>query len=458
MLLLLVLLAAMAVAAPSTVCQYNLDNHYFIVSGQAGGLIPHSQYSTVCGVHGWRPANITADIIPDLLEVLEQCWPLLPSNFPGLWIGTFEALPTPYVCNSLYHEGSVTSSIYECSNITLLALCEAIPIVTIPSILTELATTTEDVTSFLTTTLVYSTETVTDYIVSRITLLITVGTSTLTTITTTSTSCRTLTHTYTSTCRHQHRHDYSSEVDDWKNAKLAKVPAVPGEAQQDYIRCNASLNKFYLVRHNPILKDHTSAQINATEACAYFGYSLANITNPILENIQPLFVDCNLPTGTGIVFNSYYGWTPNCGFLAIGPRGGMGMNNVDDYICDLVGWALCRDGPPVVTTSIVPTGPFETVTIASVVTTETDFVTETTEVTETVTESETQTVTTTSILPLNINIRTTVPTTTVTRTTTKVTSCCCNPVVCTTVEECCKPKPTCHKPGCHRRPHGHHHH
>ena len=177
-----------------------------------------------------------------------------------------------------------------------------------------------------------------------------------------------------------------------------------------------------------------------------------------MTSLNNMFNVCMLQFES-FVFNSYYAWTPLCGatYYYGSHDWGIALNDVNPAECDNAPWALCRFGPAIISTSTVTTGPFTTVTL-EISTTETIVVTETDTILETETETDTLIVTSTSFFPVTSTTRTTVPTTTVTRTSTSITSCCCNPVICTTVEACCTPKPTtCHKPGCHRPHHGRHH-
>ena len=499
MLPLLYLFATLA-AASTSLCPYNRFNQYYIVYGppnpdkvdQAGQQlngVPFEMYSAACEMHGLRVANITAAIVPDLISMLYECQPSVPLKqvepppIPAVWFNSYEGLPSYEPCNVLIYDGTIGSSVYICGGFSLLALCEAqVAFETVPSTVTDSATVTEDVTSIL-TTVILSTETVTDYFVTRITTVITEGT-TLTTITTTSTSCSTIIHTVTSSCCHGHHHHhphcypcrtqvpscpyYSSsscnccphnhhhrrdhyhhgchncgakmqeDVSDWKSTKLVKVPASPNNAQQDYVQCTSSLNDYYLVHIADLGgKAMRAANINGIEACEFFEHQLANITIPLLSNLASLFSDCLLPYDN-FVFNSYYAWTPLCGFVDYGPEGGVGLNDVSASICDETEWALCKAGPAVVSTSTLSTGTgtFSTETVTDT-TTETEVMTETISTTVTSTENASTTVTSTSYYWITSTTSTTVPTTTVTLTSTSITSCCCNPVVCTTIQECC---------------------
>ena len=461
--LLLLLLSSLAGASIFPICSDNVSARYYVVLGpdqQVSVGMPFGLYQTACESHGLQRANITADLIPELVALYAKCAPPFGKNadqvfdVTGMWINSYEALPKLFECLGLFPDGTAAGGQFMCGFYSMPALCEVAldAVEVISSTLTEAETVTEDVTSLLTTVFL-STETVTDYYVSRITTVITQGTSTLTTITTTLTSCSTITRTHTSTCCTSHSHHrhhecrncspkIQEEVDEWKNAKLVNVPLSPNEAQQSYVRCPTSMNNFYIVSVGLAGKAMRAANINGIEACAYFEYNLANITIPILNNLGSLWQACSVPVA---VFNSYYGWTPLCGTYAPGEFGGLFINDISSADCNNTQWALCRAGSPIVTTLTVPTGPFTTDTI-EIIRTETETVTETASMSETITESETLTVTNTSYVPVASSTSTTVPTTTVTLVSTSTTSCCCNPVVCTTIQECCKPKPSCHRP------------
>ena len=517
----LLLLATLTAASPSLyICPYNRFGQYYIVFGpnpqkadQAGQQfngMPFDLYPTACAMHELRPANITADIVPDITSLIQECQQFNPPpNIPGAWFNSYEGLPPARDCNA-FAGGYVISSNAVCEGSSLLALCE-VPIdavVITTTTTTANQTVTEGVTSLLTTVFL-STETVTDFFVTRITTVITQGTSTVTTLTTTSTSCSTITRTYTSTCCHDHHHSRSckpckttttstttrfitptrsdsssssdgcppdhhrrrdhhrhgcrdcgakiqKDVNELKSTKPVKAPAVPDAVQQSYIECTTSDLDFYLVRvngggggDNKLAK---AANINGVEACNFFGYNFANITIPILSSLATLFSMCLVEAET-FVYNSYYAYTPLCGIVQYGSADGVVFSDVDAALCEAAQWALCHIGQPIVTTSTVTTGPFSTNTL-NITRTETQRFTETVLITETITENDIMTVTDTSFFPVTSTTSTTEPTTTVIQTSVSVTSCCCNPVVCTTVQECCKPKPTCHKPGCHR-PHHH---
>ena len=491
--LLLLLLATLTAALPPIfpLCDEKLLDRYYIVYGPSGlksghgaeqiTTLPYDLYALACGVNGMLPANITADMVESVIGLIEECSPpdvkQVSPTLEGVWIGTYEGLPKPDLCNTLFVDGLVYSSEFFCSSYGRFGLCELPddPVETVSTTVTESETITEETTSLF-TTFVVSTETLTDYYVTRVTTVITQGTSTLTTITTVST-CSTITRTFTSSCcptgsdsfssssssssgsnccppNHHRRRDHHRrgcrdcdhhdkvETDDWKNAKLVKAPVAPQTEQQLYVECGYYLNNFHLVRANVNSgKANRATNINGMEACDYLEYNLANVTIPMLANLQVMFDAC-LTAGDNVVFNSYYAWTPFCGFVQYGPEGGVGMNDMNNAICSAGEWALCRGGPLIATTLTVPTGPFSTVTV-EITQTETEVTTETIAFSETVTESIILTTTSTSFYPVTSTVS--VPTTT-TKTSTSITSCCCNPVVCTTVEGCCN-----------HRPHGRHH-
>ena len=475
MILLVLVLLLSSLAAASQVdfpiCPDNLYGQYYIVFGpspppskaaaqppQRRGM-PFDLYSTACEAWGLRPANITHNIVTDLVNLLNRCVPVIidknakrtkqedPEH--ALWIDYYEGLPKPADCNSLFDDGAVFSVPFLCLVYNLPALCQmpVNPIEVISITVTESETVTEDATSVITTVLV-STETITDYVVTSVITVVTRGTSTITTITTTSTSCstKTRTHTITPTCDCGVK--IQKNVSDWKSTKVVKVPAVPDQAQQAYIQCTDSVNDFYLVRANaPAVgaKSNSAAHINGDEACGYLGMQLANVTMPILDNLGTMFDSC-LSYFDSFVFNSYYAWTPLCGYSYYYGVDfiGIGINDVNPAQCENAPWALCRLGPAIIVTSTVTTGPFTTVTL-EISRTETVVVTESGSILETVTESDISIVTSTSFFPVTLTSSATVATNTVTSTSTSITSCCCNSVVCTTVEVCCTPM--CQKPG-----------
>ena len=510
--ILFLLLSSLAAASQADfpICPDNLYGQFYIVfgpppAGKAAAQppqrygVPFDLYPTACRVWGLRPANITASLVPNLVDLLDRCTPVGPTKRSvqftdtSMWVNLYEGLPSVHECNGLYPQGVYFSDPYTCDFNVVPALCQ-VPddvVETISATVSTSATTTENITSRITTVFL-STETVTDYFVTRITTVITQGTSTITTITTTSTSCSTITRTYTiiPTCsdssssssdsdccppshhrRREHHHrgcrDCGAKIqqntNDLESTKVNKVAAVPDKVEQSYIQCTTDLNGFYLVQANQPNppepeKALQRADINGVEACQYVGLTFANVTIPILENLIPLFNIC-LSTQQLITFNSYYAYTPLCGTITFYDSlstYSMGISDVNSQDCGIAEWALCYEGAsPIVTTSTIPTGPF-TISTTSVTRTNTFLTTVTSLITETITEDEILTITSTSFFPVTISTSTTVPTTTVTQTSLSITSCCCNPTVCTTIEECCKPKPTCHKPGCHRPHNGGH--
>ena len=447
----LLLLSAVAVASPSPfpICPFNKFGKYYVVfdlrlsPNQPNRGMRFALYAQACASYNLLPANVTASIIPDLVDLLLDCYPV-PIGQQSLWIDYYEGLPNPYACNSMLVDGSMWTAPYQCPNVSMPALCEVpvVPVEITSTIVTANQTVTEDVTSLLTTVFL-STETVIDYFVTRITSVITQGTSTLTTITTTSTLCSTITRTHTSSYKPTRTRTSSSSS---SSKQGGKEPTNLKNVQQ-FSECTSFLNGFHFVRGDlPFsISGYTPA-----EACGYFGYVVANITLPILDNLAQVMDDCFGIDPTSFIFDSYYGWTPLCGFVFhfSDNTPGININDFNYSVCDINLWVLCNEGSPIITTSTVPTGPFTTSTI-SLTRTELETVTETAEISETITESDILTVTSTSLFSTTSTTRLTVPTTTVTLTSMSLTSCCCNPVICTTIEQCCKPKPTCDKPHRH---------
>ena len=440
------LLSSLAAASQLNfpICPHNLHGQYYIVFGsptpstaavqQEISGVSFSLYSTACETYGLRPANIKASIVHDLVNLLHQCWPIVNKSAKlaepehALWINSYEWLPKLLQCNSLYDDGSFWSDSTLCTNYTMPALCE-VPKDPIPSAnFTESETTTEESgLSFLTTTLL-STETLTEYYVARITAE---GANTLTTITSFSTITRAFTSSYLPTssssesdccslnhnrlgCRDCEAEKIQQNVDFWKSAELVKSP---NEVQQSYVRCLTSSGGYYLVRQGILigLKDMEETNINGVQACTNFGYSLANVTAPLLTSLKSLFDSCMLVTQS-FVFNNWYAYKPLCGFSTYNSlliANGLGLNDSENTKCGAAGWALCKSGAPLISTSTVPTGPFTTGT-TTLTRTNTVTTTGTTTSTRTITQIPVVTVTGTITSTLTSSTRTTVTTTSVT--------------------------------------------
>jgi hypothetical protein len=570
-------------AANLQVCSTNFQNRYFVIyagllgksnqeqqaqkaieaQNQIPGGILFATAQGACNAFGLQLANITADIVPDMVALYQTCTPNL---IQGIWFGWYEGLPIPFGCNYLLGNDSVDSDILACTTGFKPVLCE-IPFIPIVITTTTTSTTetggtfTSDVTVFTTTT------TVTSFFVTHITETIVSGTVTFTTLTSTTTSCSTITlvHTHhccprqkfdpedprykncrpcqftetsivietvtaspiittrtrtrttctpasTSTttttrtrtscppvstvtttvttsrgccdrgccdpssssssecgccdsssssgdcgcqssssssdrncCHHRFGkkispgcHDCSNnnwweKEEAWNdNNKQLKRVSNPKQIPPFYQACAVSLNNYFLVHLVNGSKSAQAPEVDGQVACSALGYNFANVTIEALINLIPLFAACDVTSGT---FNAFYDYIPFCGiFFPLLP--GMVMNDYNNDLCTNAFWALCRAGPAAVVSSSVPTGPFTTITFTS---TSTDVATvvESVTVIETITARGPSTFTSSSFFPTTTTTSTT-ETFTITDIALSTTSCCCNPVECTSISVCCR--------------------
>ena len=224
-------------------CPFNFQSTYFVVfvrilgkdakeiqlprevgaGNQIPAGIPFGSASLACGFFGLNLANITNDIVGDMISLWTSCTPTLLN---GIWFGFYEGLPIPFGCNFLETDGTVESNPLTCGAGLFPVLCE-IPFDPIVTTTTTTSTTTTSTSSSFTseTTVFTSTETLTSFFVTRITSTVVSGTSTFTTVTTTTTSCSTITRVHTSHCcprgftkrhdphdHHHHHHHHSSST------------------------------------------------------------------------------------------------------------------------------------------------------------------------------------------------------------------------------------------------------
>jgi hypothetical protein len=233
LLIVVLLLIGISKAANLQVCSTNFQNRYFVIysgliaksnqeqqaqeaaqeQNQIPGGILFASAKGACNAFGLQLANITADIVPEMVSLYQTCTPNL---IQGIWFGWYEGLPIPFVCNYLFGDDSVQSDTLSCLNAFKPVLCEVPfdPIVTITtttSTTTTGGTITSDVTLFTTTT------TVTSFFVTHITSTVVSGTVTFTTLTSTTTSCSTITIVNTHHCCP--RHKFNPEDPKYKNCR-----------------------------------------------------------------------------------------------------------------------------------------------------------------------------------------------------------------------------------------------
>src|SRR5882757_1715112 len=84
--------------ATISVCPFNFADKYYIIHGiflkdigQALPGIPNNFTEAACSVPGLRVANLTADVVPDIMRIWQQCSDGMALS--GLWFDYYEGLP-----------------------------------------------------------------------------------------------------------------------------------------------------------------------------------------------------------------------------------------------------------------------------------------------------------------------------------------------------------------------------
>jgi hypothetical protein len=484
------------------VCPTSFQNRYFViynaflgksdqeqaqkaikVKDQTPTGMPFSSAKAACNTFGLQLANITSEIITDMQALLHSCTP----NLGGSWFGWFNGLPNA-VCNFLLSsDGAVFNLASICNLGSAVVLCEVPidPIVTtttITSITITGGTFTSDVTVYTTTT------TVTSFFITHVTSTVISGRSTLTTVTTTSKTCSTITIINTHQCCP--RHKFNPDDPKYKNCRpcqftetsivietatasqsittrtcaLTNCPSISTdhsnnewwekeEAWNDvnkqlrpvenpkqvspYQACATSLNNYFLVQL--VAKSGLTPKIDGQIACSALGYNFANVTIEAMINLIPLFNACGVTSGvSGATFSSFYDFTPLCANMNIGnsPPGYILSDLTNSPYCTNLQWALCRAGPVAVVSSSIPTGPFTTITLTST-STDVSTILESVTVIETITALDPLTLSFSSFITTTTTTST-IRTATITSVETLTTSCCCNPIECTSISVCCR--------------------
>jgi hypothetical protein len=366
-LILLALSIGFSLAGPVlNLCPVNVDNEFFIV--RSLGPPPKSQLApksvkqppaffgfpfdeaeAACENFGYRLANLTVDDLLAVRTMAESCG----DSDAGFWFGTLESLPIPFDCFALFPGAVSVSNSTICDGSEFMAICQ------VPDDIIQYTTTRTTVTVVKTHTS---------------SIFIPTATATYTRFTDYSFIDEEITRTRTVTVTtHVHRRR------EHHKAKQEQQEA------ETYVTCSASINNFFLVENQDI--DPLLSQ-TFEDACDTLGYPVANLTIPILNNLAPMFGSC----GTSYAgANSYYSFTPLCLVASSNGLAFFVFNNTQ-YLefCINAQWALCRGGPPVLTTSFIQTDEFTTVTTRTI--TRTSTITETVDVevptvtTETLTE------------------------------------------------------------------------
>lgn len=362
---------------PFQLCNSNVNNTYYIVGTQAVknalpkniAQIPvvgfnYTFAQDACEYFGLRLANLTEPQLDDIYGLCTNC------NATGGWLDIFQGFEPPSSCFGFLGPSIVVSNSTLCGgSIQLKAICQVPDDIIQPySTVTSTTLSTTSTSTSYSTTFETDTTIITNYEFVRVTSTITQGTYDVTCITSTKTIIHTVHkhphhhHHHHHNHHNHHHHDFSSSSSDsgWfkKNIKLNKTPTQKSlQKAEAYIACTVSINNFFLVENTNIGNNAT-----AENACNALGYAVANVTEPILDNLiaANFFLDCNANLA---VAGFWYDYDP-LGCLLVGTQG---IAFVEDpygpvYMqrCLNQKWALCRAGPPVLTTSTIQTNGFTT--------------------------------------------------------------------------------------------------
>ena len=120
--------------------------------------------------------------------------------------------------------------------------------------------------------------------------------------------------------------------------------------------------------------------------CASFNLQLANITGPILLNLNEVFGTCSAGLA---IFSEYNGYHPLCGAAG---ADNIFMNDLSNDLCTNftnATWAICHSGLPIETTITIPTDLMTSMVPRFAIRTQTRSVTSTLGTTTSVTTTET---------------------------------------------------------------------
>jgi hypothetical protein len=454
-----ILLVAVAVLGPAFVtsapvpCNYNyLGQYFFYAENGNPALYYPAQGPQVCQSVGLAWANVTNAVLPYLWALQFKCYGFNSTVF----FQNYQGLPGPdsyWVLSEEYVENSAS---YDGTQGALLCQVPGPLTTTDVETATEIETEVLSVMESVTTTLIsQSVEMDTAYSAIVVTQTIVVDGTTTTTVCTTTTVYKPhpryrpdyhprdghAHHNY----NHSHRRRRQSQLHERKRPRQkptgtekAGWQAVPS----GWSVCSTSLNNFYVISYDgaqsPLLPDAACNQVLGPQ------YVLANMTLPILDNLQDMLGACEVDYAT-IAF--WYQYQALCAYISQGPAL-VGFLDFDapDLLsgCILQPQVICYQGPAIAETRSILTGPTNTVTQTSNVatTTQTSNVTVTDTLTVTTTQLTTTTVQTV-VLEVTVTTTTTDVVTTETETATwtvckrgqptTACSCQCPRAVCTSI-------------------------
>jgi hypothetical protein len=292
----------------------------------------------------YRMSNLSASDLGDMQSLITGC--LIPA-YSLMWFNAYAGTLPPFGCSwSLDRDLDVVSGEVMCQNQVAPMIVE---------------------TAFIPVTVTSTTTTITHYNISTST---TTTTSTSFISTTTENGTK---YEFTDTTRTTTVHRFRNKIIDENNS--------------GFIVCPMSINNFFFV-FNPTPQPGETEEI----VCNSVGMQVANITGPILLNLDPVFTSCSVNFA---IFNSYNGYQPACG---IANRNTIVMNDAFPELCNFtipdLQFAFCHIGLPVETTITVQTSMPTSYLPTLVTATRSSSVTVTTTTTETDTSTSTSFTTT----------------------------------------------------------------
>jgi hypothetical protein len=322
-------------------CSFDFPNPFTLVSLLVNSQIQGLSYSDVLQISDFLNeqlnlaiANVSVSDIPDVLQTANIC------NTTDFWINAYGGVLPPFGCSwTMNNQSDIYSSINGCEN-------QIVPMMARLNYIRLVNTST----------------TATFPVIHRSTIatVITTFTETSSTSVTQSTKYEFDDITITKTVRKFHRDEKAQNV--------------------AFVQCPFMINNFNLV-HNlgPVLGE--TGQI----MCETYEAQLANITGPILLNLNEVFTNCMAGFA---IFSQYNGYQPLCGAAS---ANGIIMNDLSDAFCTNFSnatWAICHYGLPVETTITVSTDPSTLWAPIFEITTRSVSVTAFVETTTTTTETE----------------------------------------------------------------------
>jgi hypothetical protein len=348
--------------AVPVICPYTYDDQFFFVS-TSQGRVPPANASALCASIGLGWANVTREQLPYLWMLQVKCY---GPNAYG-WLQNYAGLVSIANYWNLNHEYVESTHYYD--SFTGVAICQRpVPAtVTVDDVYTYVNYTLITESTTVTSTLIVPTG-VTTYVGSVSTLTITKGSVSYTTV-------HALTTEYVRPPPHPYllHANYPDKRRDQLKKKLPLKQQSGSKRATQWNVCPHSVNNYYVLQYEgenvSTFPDQTCKQVLGED------YDVANLTLPILQNLGGLLNECEVDY---VNIGFWYQYQGLCSYVVNNPLV-IGFLDFDapnlGSDCLYAPYVLCYQalGANVSVTSIVPTGPYETVTETDVLeTTETE--------------------------------------------------------------------------------------